>query len=48
MSQSPAPFMFETEFTPQGDVLRGPDRKFFSRGEAGQLAPNATVGGAAP
>ena len=27
----PSPFMFETEFTPQGDVLRGPDRKFFSR-----------------
>lgn len=47
MSQSPAPFMFETEFTPQGDVLRGPDRKFFSREEADQLAAKARVEGEA-
>jgi flagellar assembly protein FliH len=33
--------MFETEFTPSGDVLRGPDRKFCSREEADQLADKA-------
>lgn len=43
--QSPSPFMFETEFTPQGEVLRGPERKFFSREEADQLAAKARVEG---
>ena len=43
----PSPFMFETEFTPQGDVLRGPDRKFFSREETDQLAAKARVEGEA-
>ena len=47
MSQSPAPFMFETEFTPQGDVLRGPDRKFFSREETDALAAKARQEGEA-
>ncbi len=45
MTQSHSPFMFETEFTPQGDVLKGPDRKFFSREEADQLAAKARVEG---
>jgi flagellar assembly protein FliH len=43
----PSPFMFETEFTPQGDVLRGPDRKFFSREETDQLAAKARQEGEA-
>lgn len=39
--------MFETEFTPQGDVLRGPDRKFFSREETDALAAKARQEGEA-
>jgi len=44
---SATPFAFETEFTPQGDVLRGPDRKYFSRDEADQLAARARAEGEA-
>lgn len=47
MTQSPSPFMFETEFTPAGDVLRGPDRKFFSREETDQMAAKARQEGEA-
>jgi flagellar assembly protein FliH len=39
--------MFETEFTPSGDVLKGPDRKYFSREETDQLAAKARVEGEA-
>ncbi len=42
---APSPFTFETEFTPSGDVLKGPDRKFFSRDEADQLAAKARIEG---
>jgi len=41
MPQPHSPFAFEVEFTPDGDVLKGPDRKFFSREEADQLAASA-------
>lgn len=41
MTQRATPFAFETEFTPSGDVLRGPDRKYLSREEAEQLAAKA-------
>lgn len=47
MTQQIRTFAFETEFTPQGDVLRGPDRKFFSREETDQLAAKARVEGEA-
>ncbi len=47
MTQATSPFMFETEFTPSGDVLRGPDRKFFSREETDQLAAKARQEGEA-
>lgn len=41
MSAPLSPFTFETEFTPSGDVLKGPDRKYFSREETDQLAATA-------
>lgn len=41
MTQRAIPFAFETEFTPSGEVLRGPDRKYFSREETDQLAAKA-------
>jgi len=41
MTRPHSPFAFEVEFTPAGDVLKGPDRKFFSREEADQLAASA-------
>lgn len=47
MTHSVSPFMFETEFTPSGDVLRGPERKFFSREETDQLAAKARLEGEA-
>jgi len=47
MTQQMRAFNFETEFTPQGDVLRGPDRKFFSREETDQMAAKARVEGEA-
>ena len=45
MTQRATPFSFETEFTPSGDVLRGPDRKYLSREEADQLAAKALTEG---
>lgn len=48
MTQSAAtPFAFETEFTPNGDVVGGPQRKFVSREEADQLAAKALADGEA-
>ena len=41
MSEPHSRFSFEVEFTPSGDVLKGPDRKFFSREEADQIAAKA-------
>jgi flagellar assembly protein FliH len=41
------PFSFETEFTPAGDVLGGPQRKFLSREEADRLAAQALADGEA-
>jgi flagellar assembly protein FliH len=41
MTQRATPFAFETEFTPSGDILGGPERKFLSREEADQLAAKA-------
>ena len=38
-------FSFETEFTPQGEILRGPDRKYFSREETDQMAAKARAEG---
>ncbi|MEQ1784747.1 MAG: hypothetical protein ABMA14_25650, partial [Hyphomonadaceae bacterium] len=38
-----SPFQFETEFTPTGEVLSGPDKKYFSRDEVNQLAAKAEV-----
>jgi flagellar assembly protein FliH len=40
-------FSFETEFTPAGDVLGGPNRKFLSREEADRLAAKALADGEA-
>ncbi len=45
--QNAQPFSFETEFTPSGDVLGGPARKFVSREEADQLAAKALADGEA-
>lgn len=42
-----SPFRFATEFTPDGEVLSGPDRKYFSREEADQLAAQARTEGEA-
>lgn len=36
-----SPFQFATEFTSTGEVLSGPDKKYFSRDEADQLAAKA-------
>ena len=41
------PFSFETEFTPAGDVLGGPQTKFLSRDEADRLAASARAEGEA-
>ena len=38
-------FSFETEFTPQGEIRRGPDRKYFSREETDQMAAKARAEG---
>ncbi len=40
-----SPFQFATEFTPTGEVLSGPAKKYFSRDEADQLAAKAEVRG---
>ena len=45
--QNAQPFSFETEFTPSGDVLGGPQRKFVSREEADRLAAQALAEGEA-
>jgi len=37
----PSPFLFATEFTSSGEVLSGPERKYFSREETDQLAARA-------
>lgn len=42
-----SPFSFATEFTADGEVLSGPDRKYFSREEADQLAAKARTEGEA-
>jgi flagellar assembly protein FliH len=36
-----SPFLFATEFTSTGEVLSGPDRKYFSREETDQMAAKA-------
>ena len=36
-----SPFLFATEFTPDGEVLSGPERKYFSREETDQMAAKA-------
>lgn len=38
-------FAFETEFTPAGDIIGGPDRKFYSREETEQREGAARVDG---
>ncbi len=43
----PSPFRFAIEFTPDGEVLSGPDRKYFSREEADRLAAQARAEGEA-
>src|SRR5689334_2379 len=40
-------FSFQTEFTPEGDVISGPQRNFFSRDEAEKLAASARAEGEA-
>ena len=40
MSQ-PSPFQFATEFTPTGEVMSGPAKKYFSRDEADAIAAKA-------
>lgn len=40
-------FSFEMEFLPSGEVVGGPDRKFFSREETDQLAAKARADGEA-
>jgi flagellar assembly protein FliH len=44
---TPSPFCFATEFSPDGDVISGPEQKFFSREEADELAAKARVEGEA-
>lgn len=39
------PFAFETEFTPAGEVLGGPQRKFVPRDEVDKIAASARVEG---
>lgn len=43
----PRTFSFQTEFTPEGDVISGPQRNFFSRDEAEKLAASARAEGEA-
>jgi flagellar assembly protein FliH len=40
-------FNFETEFTPQGEILSGPDRKYFSRDETEVMNARARADGEA-
>lgn len=41
------PFSFETEFLPSGEVIGGPQRRYFSREETDQLAAKARADGEA-
>jgi flagellar assembly protein FliH len=41
----PSPFQFATEFTPTGEVLSGPAKKYFSRDEAEQMAAKGEARG---
>jgi flagellar assembly protein FliH len=43
----PHAFSFETEFTPDGDVIGGPKRKYVLREEADQIAASARADGEA-
>lgn len=43
----PSPFTFATEFSAEGAVLSGPERKYFSREETDQLAAKARAEGEA-
>lgn len=45
--QNMTPFSFETEFTPDGDVVGGPKRKFVPRDEVDQIAASARADGEA-
>jgi hypothetical protein len=45
MSEPLTRFRFDTEFDAQGEVLRGPDRKYFSREETDQMAAKARAEG---
>ena len=47
MTQQMRTFAFETEFTPQGEVLSGPDRKYFSRDETEVMNAKARADGEA-
>ena len=47
MTQQIRAFNFETEFTPQGEVLSGPDRKYFSRDETEVMNARARAEGEA-
>jgi flagellar assembly protein FliH len=47
MTQSHSPFQFATEFTPDGDVIGGPKRKYVLREEADQIAASARAEGEA-
>jgi flagellar assembly protein FliH len=42
-----SPFSFATEFAPDGEVISGPERKYFSREEADQMAAQARTEGEA-
>lgn len=47
MTQQIRTFNFETEFTPQGEILSGPDRKYFSRDETEMMNAKARAEGEA-
>jgi len=47
MTQQTRIFNFETEFTPQGEILSGPDRKYFSRDETEVMNAKARADGEA-
>lgn len=47
MTQQTRIFNFETEFTPQGEILSGPDRKYFSRDETEVMNARARADGEA-
>ena len=47
MTQQTRIFNFETDFTPQGEILSGPDRKYFSRDETEVMNARARADGEA-